>query len=194
MFVSYSPLDFHLISKSHIRTYGIVGRNGRHRSIDVSNITISNCSVDSSRRLPREQAHRDGKVDAKFREAVVQVWSNSSWGKHLTLDCPSLPILQRKKNANLDRSCFSWAPGWRGDDRLGTAACRTEISSVRTVLLGGGLKNRPEGAAPEGLVRASRRGDVFIMKRPRERLLSGSKMLSVSAFMCFMLVIAGATS
>jgi mono/diheme cytochrome c family protein len=35
---------------------------------------------------------------------------------------------------------------------------------------------------------------VFIMKRPGQRLLPGSKMLSVSAFMCFMLVSAGATS
>ena len=30
--------------------------------------------------------HRDGKVDAKFREAMAQVWSNSSSGKRLALE------------------------------------------------------------------------------------------------------------
>lgn len=35
---------------------------------------------------------------------------------------------------------------------------------------------------------------MLIMKRPRERLLPGSKLLLASAFMCFLLVSAGATS
>lgn len=30
--------------------------------------------------------HRDGKVDGRFREAVREVWSNSSWGRRLGLE------------------------------------------------------------------------------------------------------------
>jgi hypothetical protein len=30
--------------------------------------------------------HRDGRVDARFRDAVAQVWSNSSWGRRFRLE------------------------------------------------------------------------------------------------------------
>jgi hypothetical protein len=45
-----------------IGTYRADGRNGRHRSIDVSNITNPNCSVASSTRLPRKQVLRARKM------------------------------------------------------------------------------------------------------------------------------------
>ena len=39
-----------------IGTYGTLGRNGRHRTIDVSNITKPDCSDDPSSCLPRQQS------------------------------------------------------------------------------------------------------------------------------------------
>src|SRR5882762_5071190 len=59
---------------------------------------------------------------------------------------PSLPIisdLTTQKERKLNSQLFLLnAQGGRAVMLLGTGACRTEISSVRTVLLGGGLENR----------------------------------------------------
>ena len=59
---------------------------------------------------------------------------------------PSLPIisdLTTQKERKLNSQLFLLnAQGGRAVMVLGTGACRTEISSVRTVLLGGGLENR----------------------------------------------------
>jgi hypothetical protein len=30
--------------------------------------------------------HRDGKVDGRFREAIREVWSDSSWGRRVGLE------------------------------------------------------------------------------------------------------------
>jgi hypothetical protein len=38
---------------------------------------------------------------------------------------------------------------------LSTAVCRTDISTVRTVLLGGGLENRHLGFGPVAIVRST---------------------------------------
>jgi len=61
---------------------------------------------------------------------------------------PSLPIISdstTQKERKLNSQLFLLnAEGGHAVLVLGTAACRTEISSVRTVLLGGVLENRPE--------------------------------------------------
>ena len=61
-----------------IGTYGTLGRNGRHRSIEVSNISNPNGSVTSSRRLPHEQArNRPGLANESVYE-IAGVFANMS--------------------------------------------------------------------------------------------------------------------
>jgi len=50
--------------------------------------------------------------------------------------------MQKERKLNLQLFLLN-AQGGRAVLVLGTAACRTEISSVRTVLLGGGLLIQP---------------------------------------------------
>ena len=59
---------------------------------------------------------------------------------------PSLPIISdpttQKERKRISLLFLLKAQGGRAVIVLATPACRTEISSVRTVLLGGGLENR----------------------------------------------------
>jgi hypothetical protein len=80
------------------------------------------------------QVHLNKRLSRKFNDLAAH---------HV----PSLPIIsdpttQKGRKLKLQLFLVS-AEGGRAVLVLGTVACRTEISFVRAVLLGGGLQNRP---------------------------------------------------